>query len=85
MTSSLGDIYFHTFNRNQTRLCPVEKYWLESFIMSVPSPFQINLFSSFFAYSISSLLPLTPSVFGRLTARNCLSVKPKLDSTIGVD
>ena len=46
MTSSSRDIYFHTPSRNQTKLLPVEKYWLESF-MSVNSPFLINLFSSF--------------------------------------
>ena len=40
MTSSSRDIYFHTPSRSQT------KYWLESFIMSVPSPFLINSFGS---------------------------------------
>ena len=47
MTSSSRDIYFHTPSRNQTKLWPVEKNWLESFIMFVPSPFLINPFSSF--------------------------------------
>ena len=47
MTFSSRDIYFHTLSRNQTKLGPVEKYWLESFMMSVPSPFLINSFSSF--------------------------------------
>ena len=36
MTSSSRDIYFHTPSRNQTKVWPVEKYWLESFIMPVP-------------------------------------------------
>ena len=71
MTSSSCDIYFHTSSGNQTKLEPVEKYWLESFVMSMPSPFLINSFSSFYAYYLSSLLLLTSSVFGRLTARNC--------------
>ena len=47
MTSSSRDIYFHTLSGKQTKLWPVENYWLESFIMSVPSPFLINSFSSF--------------------------------------
>ena len=47
MTSSSGDIYFQAPSGNQTKLWPVEKYWLESIIMSVLSPFLINLFSSF--------------------------------------
>ena len=71
MTSSSRDIYLHTPSGNQTKLWPVEKYWLESFIMFVPSPFLINSFSSFFAYYLSSLLVLTSRGFGRLTARNC--------------
>ena len=57
---SSSDIYFHTPSRNQTKLWPVEKYWLESFIMSAPSPFLINSFSSFLVgYYLSSLLLLT--------------------------
>ena len=47
MTSSSRDIYFHTPSGNQTMLLFVEKYWLESFIVSVPSSFLINSFSSF--------------------------------------
>ena len=47
MTYSSRDIYFHTPSRNQTKLSPVEKYWLESFIMSVPPPFLISSFGSF--------------------------------------
>ena len=47
MTSSSRDIYFHTPSGNQTKLCPVEKCWLESFIMSLPSPFLTNSFGSF--------------------------------------
>ena len=35
-----------TQSRNQTKLWPFEKYWLESFIMSMPSQFLINSFSS---------------------------------------
>ena len=47
MTFLSRDIYFHMPSGNQTTLGPVEKYWLESFIMSVPSPFLINSFTSF--------------------------------------
>ena len=55
MASSSHDIYFHMPSGNQTKLWPVEKYWLESFIMSVPSAFLIN--------SFSSLLLITYQVF----------------------
>ena len=55
MTSSSRDIYFHTPSGNQTKLRPVEKYRLESFIMSVPSPFLTN--------SFGSLLLITYQVF----------------------
>ena len=34
MTSSSRDIYFHTPSLNQRKLLPVEKYWLESFIIN---------------------------------------------------
>ena len=43
----LNSIYFHTPSRNQTKLRPVEKYWLKSFIMFLPSTSLINWFSSF--------------------------------------
>ena len=72
MTSSSRDIYFHMSNRNQTKLWPVEKYWLESFIISLPSLFLINSFSSFLLIYLLSLLLMTSSVYGHLTARNYL-------------
>ena len=55
MTSSSRDIYFHTPSRNQTKLLPVEKYWFESFKMSVPWPFLKK--------SFCSLLLITYQVF----------------------
>ena len=60
--SSSRDIYFHTPSRNETKLLPAEKYWLESFIMSVSSPFFDKFVQFFFAYYLPSLLLLT-SVF----------------------
>ena len=81
MKSSSRDIYFYTQRRNQTKLWPVEKYWLESFIMSVPSPFLINSFSSFLliTYQVFRYLP---QVFLDVQLP---SVNPKLNSAIGVD
>ena len=55
---------------NQTKLWPFEKYWLESFIMSVPSPFLINSFCSFCLLLIKSS-GTDLKCFGRLAARNC--------------
>ena len=72
MTSPSRYIYFHTPSRNWTKLWPVKKYKLESFIMSVLSPFFDNFVLIFFAHYLLSLPLLTSSVFGRLTARNCL-------------
>ena len=71
MTSSSRDIYFHMSSRNQTKLLPVEKYWLESFIMFVPSPFLINLFSSLLLIIIkSSATDL--KCFWPFNSKNCL-------------
>ena len=54
--------------------------------MSVPSPFLINSFASFFAYYLSSLLVLTSSVFGRLTGIfNSKKLPSKLKSATGVN
>ena len=61
MTSSSRDIYFHTPSRNQTKLWPVEKYWLENFIMSAPSLFD-KLVEFVFADYLSSPLLLNSSV-----------------------
>ena len=79
MTSSSRNIYFHTLSRNQTKLGPVEKYWLESFIMSVPSPFLINSFGSFL------LIATDLKCFWPLNSKKLPSVKPKLKSATDVD
>ena len=71
MTSSSCHIYFHMPSGNQTKLWPVEKYWLWEF-------YNVHAFAVFdkfvqflIAYYLSNLLLLTSFVFGHLTARNC--------------
>ena len=84
MTSSSRDIYFHTPSRNQTKLWPVENNWLESFIMSVPSPFLIIRLVLFGLLLIkSSATDL--KCFCPFKCKRLPSVKPKLNSAIGVD
>ena len=73
MTSSSRDIYSHTMSKNQTKLWPVEKYWLESFIMSV----SLLITYQFFCY--------WPQVFWPFNSKELPSVKPKLKPAIGVD
>ena len=65
---------------------PVEKYWLESFMMSVPSPFLINSFGPVLLILLlikSSATDL--KCFWRFNSKKLPSVKPKLKSAIGVD
>ena len=84
MTSSSRDIYFHTPSGNQTKSSPVEKYWLENFIMSVLSPFLINSFSSFCLLLIKSS-GTDLKCFWPLNSKKLPSAKPKLKSSIGLD
>ena len=77
MTSSSRGIYFHTPSGNQTKLCRVEKYWLESFIMSVPSPFLINSFGSFCLLLIKSS-GIDLKCIWPFNSKKLPSAKPKL-------
>ena len=70
MTSSSRDIYFHTPSRDQTKLWPVEKYWLESFIMSVSSPFLTNSFSSLLLITYQVFCYWPQAVYLQETAQN---------------
>ena len=70
MTSSSCHLYFHTPSTNQTKLGPVEKYWL---IMSVrPFPVLDKFIQFFSTYYLSSLLLLTSTVIDRLTVKDSL-------------
>ena len=73
MTSSSCHFYFHTPSRDQTKLGPVEKYWLQSFIMSV-HPFTVldKFVQFFYTYYLSRLLLLTSTVFDHLTVKDSL-------------
>ena len=84
MTSSSHDIYFHTPSRNQAKLRPVEKYWLESFIMSVSSPF-FNKFAQFFYLLLVKSSATDIKCFWPFNSKQLPSVKPKLKSAIDVD
>ena len=81
MMSSSRDIYFHMPSRNQTKFWHVEKYWLESFRMSMPLSFLINSFSSF------CLLLIKPSATdlkcsGPFNCKKLPSMKPNLNLAI---
>ena len=71
------------FIRNQTKLWPAEKYCLESFVMSLPSPFwqlHLVLFCSLLIKSSATDL----KCFWLFNCKKLPSVKPKLNSAIGV-
>ena len=83
MTSSSRDIYFHTPSRNQTKLWPVEKHWLESFIMSCLHRFW-EIRSVLFCLSLIKSSATDLKCFWPFNCKKLPSVKPKLNSATDV-